>query len=108
MQWPVPSEQRRGMNQLELEQLWPDKRQGSKGDRKRGVAWQPLEEDGDPGVGSEASGSSRMVARRSPERVVASAQDGMREFGADIDQCDYMLNEEELPWGQFSEEDFGL
>ena len=88
MEWPLATDQVIPMGEDELEQLWPDRRKGSGGTRKR----RPIASD------------ELLGAALSAERSDLELQDGMQPevqslAELEVETGDYELHEDEDPWG---------
>ena len=88
MQWPLATDRLLPMNEVELEELWPDRRAGSRAGRKRRPELHPDLEGATAGL----------------QKVGHDDEPGQLSHGHDLQQlemesCDYVLQEDEDPWG---------
>ena len=88
MQWPLATDRLVPMNEVELEELWPDRRAGSRADRKR----RPVVH---PDLEGATAGLQKVGHDEEPDQQTHDHDLQQLE----IESCDYVLQEYEDPWG---------
>ena len=79
------------MSEMELEELWPDRRPGSKGGRKRKpVVHSDLQD--------ESAALLKLEHEQQPEQM--SHDHDLQQL--EVETCDYLIQEEDDPWGHLA------